>query len=131
MEPDGTSTRVEYPSGAPTLRWEQKYWWRVTARKGDETLTEAGTFFQILPKESADRVRSADESLQAATRDNPADVNILFLRAFLYEENGMLDEAARLYSDITQSIGSEGWVQNRLIEAMNKLGWTKLEQARR
>ena len=125
------SIRVEYPSSAPMLRWDQKYWWRVTARKGAETLTEAGTFFQILPKESADRVRSADERLQAATRDNQADVNVLILRAFLYEENGMLDEAARLYSNITLRIGSENWVQSRLVEAMNKLGWNKLEQARR
>ena len=33
-------------------------------------------------------------------------------------EAEQLDEAARLYNDITQRIGSENWVQSRLIETM-------------
>ncbi len=123
----GPSTEAQYPADAPVLAWGQKYTWRVTARNGEDTLTEAGSYFQVLTEEQAGRVRSSEESLQRMTQENPTDNGPLFLRAFLYEENNMLDEAARTYSDLAQRIGPHEWVQARLTELMNKLGWDKID----
>jgi hypothetical protein len=125
-----TSRDAPYPTSAPALAWDQKYLWHVTARNGDEVLTDVGSFFQILPKERADDVRSTEEAARRSMAADPKDNNLLFLLAFLYEENGMLDEAARTYHEITQRTGTGDWVQVRLVDLMNKLGWDKVESAR-
>jgi len=125
----GSATEAQYSPDAPALAWDQKYLWRVTARNGEDELTEVGTYFQVLPKEQVDRVRSSEENLRHMMEANPADNSPLFLLAFLYDENGMLDEAARSYGELARRIGSQEWVQARLTELMNKLGWQKLESA--
>ncbi len=120
-----SSTEVQYPADAQPLAWGQKYWWRVTARDGEDTLTEAGSYFQVLPGEQAEQVRASESNLRRLLQDNPADNGPRFLLAFLYEENGMLDEAARIYGELADRMGRQDWVQNRLLELMNKLGWDK------
>lgn len=122
-----SGTEVQYPPEAYAFAWGQKYWWRVTAREDEDILTEAGSYFQVLPQDQAERVRSAESGLRQMLQDNPADNGPRFLLAFLYEENGMLDEAARMYGEVIQQMGPQEWVQARLTELMNKLGWDKLE----
>ncbi|MBI4465470.1 MAG: hypothetical protein HY647_12255 [Acidobacteria bacterium] len=122
-----SGTEVQYPADVYTLEWGQKYWWRVTAREGEETLTEAGSYFQVLSREQADQVRAAEASLRRMSQENPSDNGPLFLLAFLYEGNEMLDEAARVYGELAQRMGPQDWVQGRLTELMNKLGWVRLE----
>ena len=121
---------AQYPSNAPALAWDQKYLWRVTALDGEEPLTEVGSYFQTLPKDRADQVRSVEDATKRFLQSDPKDGNSLLLLAFLYDENGILDEAARTYREITQKIGPSEWIQGRLIEIANKLGWEKLDSAR-
>lgn len=118
-----TSTEAPYPEGAPALEWGQKYWWRVAARDGEDTLGEVGSWFQILPAGQADSVRSTEADLRRLLDENPADNGPRFLLAFLYDENGILHEAARTYGDLAERMGAHGWVQTRLTELMNQLGW--------
>ena len=66
----------------------------MTAREGEDTLVEAVSFFQVLPNEKAEQVRATEDSLHQLLQDNPSDNGPRFLLAFLYEENGMVDEAA-------------------------------------
>jgi hypothetical protein len=122
-----SSTEVPYPQNAPTITWGQKYSWRVTARNVEEVLADAGSYFTVLPKEQADGVRSAEDSLRRMIQENPSDSGPLFLLAFLYDENGMLDQAAWTYSELAQTIGPQQSIQSRLTELMNMLGWAKLE----
>lgn len=122
-----SSTEVQYPSDAHALAWGQKYWWRVTARDGEDVLTEAGTYFQLLASDQAERVRSTESNLRRMMEESPADNGPRFLLAFLYEDNGMLDEAARIYGELADRMGRQEWVQGRLNELMNKLGWDRLE----
>jgi len=122
-----SSTEVQYPADGMPLAWGQKYWWRVTARQGEETLTEAGSYFQVLSADQAAAVRSDEATLQRLRELNHDDNSALFLLAFLYEDNGMLDEAARLYGELAGRLGSQDWVQGRLNELMGKLGWDRLE----
>ena len=121
----GTATEVQYPADAAPLAWGQKYWWRVTARDSQDTLMEVGTYFQILPAEQAEEVRSAETGLRRLIAENPSDSVPRFLLAFLYEERGMLDEAVRLYQELGSQTGSQPWVEVRLNELMNKLGWDR------
>src|SRR5437773_803901 len=65
-----SSTGAQYPSSAPALSWGQKYRWRVSARDGDDTLAEVGSYFEVLPKEQADGVHSVEESLQRMMKEN-------------------------------------------------------------
>jgi cytochrome c-type biogenesis protein CcmH/NrfG len=88
-----------------------------------------GSYFQVLPKDQADQVRSSEEGLRALIQANPADNSPMFLLAFLYEDNGMLDEAARIYGELAKKIGPQDWVQTQLTGLMNKLGWSKPEYA--
>jgi hypothetical protein len=120
-----TGTSVEYPADATALQWGQRYRWRVTARDANENLDEATTFFSVLPAEQAQDVRLAEDSLRAMVEQNPEDNWPRFLLAFLYEERGMLDQAARLYYDLDQKMGTQPWVEGRLTELMNKLGWVR------
>ena len=122
-----SSTEVQYPSDAQALAWGEKYWWRVTARKGEEPLTEANSYFRVLLREEAERVRATESNLRRALQENPADNGPRFLLAFLYEENGMLDEAAWVYSELTDQREPQEWVRSRLTELMNKLGWDQPE----
>jgi len=122
-----SATEVQYPGDAHALAWGQKYWWRVTAGDGQDVLTEAGTFFQVLPQEAAERVRSAEGNLRRMMEGNPADNGPRFLLAFLYEDHEMLDEAARVYGELADRMGKQDWVQGRLNELMNKLGWDRLD----
>ena len=122
-----SSTEVGYPTDASALAWGQKYWWRVTASDGEDMLTEAGSYFQVLPNDKAEQVRSLESNLRRMLQDNPADNGPLFLLAFLYEENGMLDEAALLYGELHDRMGSQAWIQGRMYELMNKLGWYEQE----
>ena len=118
-----SSTEVQYPTEAPALVWGQKYWWRVTAREDEEIVTEAGSYFQVLPQGQAEQVHSTEGNLRRMLEENPADNGPRFLLIFLYEENDMLDEAARVYGELTARIGTHEWIQNRLAELLSKLGW--------
>jgi len=122
-----TGTTVEYPSDATALEWGQRYRWRVTARDASDALDEATTFFQVLSAEQAQDVRVAEDSLRAMVEQNPNDNWPRFLLAFLYEERGMLDQAAQVYYDLDRRMGTQPWVEGRISELMNKLGWDRLE----
>jgi len=122
-----SGTEAPYPADATPLAWGQKYWWRVTARDERDPLDEAGSYFQILPANESEEVRSSEGDLRRLIEQNPGDNGPRFLLAFLYEERGMLDEAARLYSELEQRMGSQPWVQGRLNDLMTKLGWDRLE----
>lgn len=122
-----SGTEAEYPADATPLAWGQKYWWRVTARDERDPLEEVGSYFQILSADQSQDVHLAEDSLRAMLEQNPDDNWPRFLLAFLYEERGMLDEAARLYSVLDRRMGSQPWVESRLTELMNKLGWDRLE----
>ena len=123
----GPATEAPLPADAFALDWGQKYWWRVTAREGDETLTEAGSFFQVLPREQAEHVHAAEATLLSLRQDDPADNGPLFLLAFLYEDNGMLDQAVRVYGELTPRMSSQDWLQGRINDLLGKLGWDRLE----
>jgi len=122
-----TGTSVEYPADATALEWGQKYRWRVTARDDEDTLDEATTFFQVLSADEAQDVRLAEDSLRAMVEQTPDDNWPRFLLAFLYEERGMLDQAAEVYYDLDRRMGTQPWVEGRLTELMNKLGWTDVD----
>ena len=120
------STEVQYPAGAQPLAWGKRYWWRVTAREGGDMLAEAGSFFQVLPSERAEQIRATEDSLRQLLQDNPSDNAPRFLLAFLYEENGMVVEAARVYGELADRMGPQSWVRGRLTQLLNKLGWVRV-----
>lgn len=118
-----TTTQITYPADAKPMAWGQKYWWRVTASDGEESLSEAASYFQVLPSDQADAVRSAEATLRKTIQENPADNGPRFLLAFLYEENGILHEAALVYDELAQRMGPQDWVRSRRDELHGKLGW--------
>jgi hypothetical protein len=124
---DLSGTEVSYPADAEALVWGQKYRWRVTAQSSGETIDEAGSTFQVMPGDQAEAVRNAIAELEKQRSVNPSDNGPLFLLAFLYEDNGMLDEAVRVYGDLAQQMGPQDWVQSRMNDLMGKLGWDRLE----
>ncbi|MBI3934181.1 MAG: hypothetical protein HY316_05785 [Acidobacteria bacterium] len=124
---DVSGTEISYPSTASPLAWGQKYRWRVTAKSGEDAVDEAGSSFQVMPNDQAEKVRAAAAELDQQRTANPGDIGPLFLLAFLYEDNGMLDEAVRLYGELAQRMGPQDWVQNRMNDLMGKLGWDRLE----
>jgi len=124
-------TSVEYPADAKALEWGQRYRWRVTARDDRDTLDEATTFFQVLAADEAQDVRLAEDSLRAMVEQSPDDNWPRFLLAFLYEERGMLDQAAEVYYDLDRRMGTQPWVEGRLTELMNKLGWSDVDSGPR
>lgn len=126
-----SGTSVEYPADATALEWGQKYRWRVTASDDYDTLDEATTFFETLPADQAQDVRLAEDSLRAMVEQSPDDNWPRFLLAFLYEERGMLDQAAEVYYDLDRRMGTQPWVEGRLAELMNKLGWTDVDSGPR
>lgn len=121
---NGTETRL---ADAKAIGYGQKYWWRVAALDGEETLEEVKTYFQVLPADQADQVRNAEAALKKALQETPADNGPRFLLAFLYEEHGMIDEAARTYGELADRMGPQDWVRTRLSELMLRLGWDRLE----
>jgi len=122
-----SSMEARYPATAPPLVWGQKYWWRLTARNGEDTLDEAASYFQLLPADQAEQVQSAERNLLAMIQNDPADNGPRFLLAFLYDENGILDEAARCYGELAKRMGTQLWLEARLHELMRKLGWDRPE----
>ena len=122
-----SSTDVEYPADATPLGWGQKYRWHATAQGNGESLDEAGSTFQVMPADQAERVNAAAADLEKLRAANPSDNGPVFLLAFLYEDNGMLDQAVRLYGDLAKNMGPQDWVQGRLNDLMGKLGWDKLD----
>ncbi|MBI4478512.1 MAG: hypothetical protein HY651_00655 [Acidobacteria bacterium] len=122
-----SGTEVSYPAAASALAWGQKYRWRVTAQNGGEALDEAGSSFQVMPSDQADKVRAAAAELENQRTANPTDNGPLFLLAFLYEDSGMLDEAVRVYDELARRMGPQDWVQSRMNDLMGKLGWDRLE----
>lgn len=123
-----TGTQVEYPPDAPGLAWGSKYWWRVVARDGDETLAEAGTFFQTLNDAQYKEFRTAEVDLRQQITQSPNDNGPRFLLAFLYEENGLLEEAVRSYAELTDRLGPNDWLNFQTIKLLNRLGWEKVER---
>jgi hypothetical protein len=121
------ATQAEYPADAPALAWAQKYFWRVTARDKDDSLAEVGSYFQVLPQDKSEEVRSSQEGLQKIAKEHPDDSGPRLLLAFMYEENGMFDEAARLYGEVAARMGNPEWLQLRVSSLMNKLGWSDLK----
>ncbi|MBI2815836.1 MAG: hypothetical protein HYX72_02735 [Acidobacteria bacterium] len=115
-----------YSASAPALQWGQKYWWRITASDGQRILSEASASFQLLPQEQAERVRWSEESLRRMITEHPGDNAALFLIAFLYEQNGLFDQAVLAYAELAHRIGPQNWVEARLVNLMNNLGWEKL-----
>lgn len=120
---DLSGTEAEYPAEATPLAWGQKFYWRLTARDdAGEQLESAEKPFQVLAADQAQEVHLAEDSLRAMVEQNPSDNWPRFLLAFLYEERGMFDEAAKVYYELDQR-GTQPWVEGRLTELMNKLGW--------
>jgi len=124
------TTEVEYPADAAKLVPGQKYWWRVTARGADDTLAEAGTFFQTLNEKQAVEFRAAEADLKKQVAATPADNGPLILLAFLYEENGLLENAALTYDDLMHRLGSNDWLITQRNTALNRLGWNEQELER-
>jgi hypothetical protein len=122
-----TTTELAYPSDAPALEPGQKYNWRVVAFENAENQADVGTSFSVLPAATATQVKESEAGLQALAKASPDDNGPLFLLAFLYEDNGMLDSAARVYAQLKTRMGDQDWVQGRLNELMGKLGWDRLE----
>lgn len=118
-----TASRTEYPGNAEDLQWGSRYFWRVAARDGDDVVAEAGSWFKLLQSIEADGVNSEVAQLAATLKANPSDEGTRFLLAFLYEQNGMLDEAARVYADL-QSVD---WVKGHEAELLDRLGWPSVQ----
>ena len=58
---------------------------------------------------------------------NPKDTGPRILLAFLYEENGMYDAAARVYNTLSKEVRDNAWIKARLYAMMEKLHWDKVE----
>lgn len=121
-------TQAEYPADAPQLAPGQKYWWRVEARDTDDTLGDTATFFQTLSDSQVKEFRSAEADLKKQQAASPADTGPQFLLAFLYEETGLLEDAARSYDGLIKRLGPNDWLNFRLVTLLNKLGWEKVEK---
>ena len=113
-----TTTELAYPSDAPALEPGQKYNWRVVAFENAENQADVGTSFSVLPAATATQVKESEAGLQALAKASPDDNGPLFLLAFLYEDNGMTDAAARVYAQLKSRMGDQDWVQGRLNDLM-------------
>jgi hypothetical protein len=122
-----TSTEFRYPADAPALEAGQKYWWRVSAIGKDGQMDLAGTFFQTLPAEQARKLKESEADLKKQIAVNPKDTGPRVLLAFLYEENGMYDAAARAYNALSKEIGDNAWIKARLYAMLEKLHWDHAE----
>jgi hypothetical protein len=123
-----TGTEITYPAEAPALAAGRKYWWRVVARDGEENLSEANNSFQTMSDTQAKEFKAAEADLKKQIAATPADSGPKILLAFLYEEYGMWDLAARAYDDLSRQIGENDWLKVRLYTAMGKLGWERVDR---
>ena len=122
-----TGTELPYPAEAPALEAGQKYNWRVVAFENSENQADVGTSFSVLAADAAKQLKESAAGLQALAKASPDDNGPLFLLAFLYEDNGMTDAAARVYAQLKSRMGDQDWVQGRLNDLMGKLGWDRLD----
>jgi len=122
-----TSTDFRYPADAPALEAGQKYWWRVSAIGKDGQMDLAGTFFQTLPAEQARKFKESEADLKKQIAAHPKDTGPRILLAFLYEENGMYDAAARAYNALSKQISDNEWIKARRNAMQEKLHWDKIE----
>lgn len=113
-------TRRKFPLAAPPLEWGRRYWWRVIARGPDGDLEEAGSYFELLPEERAQELEKSAGELRRRATQRPNDPLPRLALAFLYEENGLLDQAAGIYA----RLASPDWARARFLELAVKLGWT-------
>src|ERR1043166_3593575 len=65
-----TSTDVQYPPEAAALAWGQKYRWHLTARSSDDQLDDAGSTFQVMPSDQAEKVNVAAADLETLRAAN-------------------------------------------------------------
>jgi len=128
-----TGTEVQYPADGPKLVAGQKYWWRVVARDADENVGEAGTFFQTLSENKVAELHTAEADLKKQLAATPADNGPRILLAFLYEENGLFENAALTYDELIQRLGANEWLENQRNTTLNRIGWNlkDLESARK
>jgi hypothetical protein len=122
-----TATEFQYPVDGPALEPGQKYWWRVSAVGKDGQMDVAGTFFQTLPANQVQTFRTSEADLKKQIAANPGDTGPRILLAFLYEENGMYDAAARLYDKLSKELSDNSWIKSRLYTMLEKLHWDKVE----
>jgi hypothetical protein len=122
-----TGTDFQYPADGPALEPGQKYWWRVSAIGKDGQMDGAGNFFQTLPAEQAREFKAAEADLKKQAAANPQDTGPRILLAFLYEENGMYDAAARSYNALSNQMSDNTWIKARLYTMLEKLHWDKVE----
>jgi hypothetical protein len=122
-----TTTEFQYPANGPALEPGQKYWWRVSAVGKDGQMDVAGTFFQTLPAKQAQEFKTTEADLKKQIAANPSDTGPRVLLAFLYEENGMYDAAARSYNTLSKELSDNTWIKSRLYTMLEKLHWDKVE----
>ena len=122
-----TATAFQYPADGPVLEPGQKYWWRVSAVGKDGQMDVAGTFFQTLPAAQAKEFQTTEADLKKQIAANPNDSGPRILLAFLYEENGMYDAAARSYDALSKQMSDNNWIKARLYTMLEKLHWDKVE----
>lgn len=108
-------SKLSYPSDAVVLEWGQKYWWRVRAQKGEETIEEAGSQFRVLPRDQAESVLQSAEEIGRMAGGKDGDRLRRLLLALLYDTNGMLDEAMQAYA----AAEDVPWVRARIAELKN------------
>lgn len=118
-----TGTEFTYPADGPALEPGQKYWWRLIAFGKDDATNMAGTFFQTLPATQAKTFQEAETELKRQSAASPQDAGPRILLAFLYEENGMYDAAARTYDQLGKQLGENPWIRSRLVAMQDKLRW--------
>ncbi|GEM_PF-3205220 len=122
-----TGTTFEYPADRPALEAGQKYWWRVVAVGKEGPMNQEGTFFQTLPAGQAKEFLATEADLKRQIVADPADTGPRILLAFLYEENGMYDSAARSYDELSKTVTDNNWIKLRLETMLGKLHWEKVE----
>lgn len=112
----GPEPEAAYPPEAPALMWGGSYRWRVAARAPQEIISEVSTTFRVLPEDQVTELRKAEEILRRANDDRRDNTAPRILRAFLYEEFGLLNQAAELYRELAAEPNCPEWVNSRLAE---------------
>ncbi len=110
----------KFPAVLRPLEWGRRYWWRMVARGPDGDLDEAGSYFELLPEARAEELQESAAELRRLAAKRPNDPRPRLALAFLYEEYGLLDQAAGIYA----RLASPDWARARFLELAVKLGWT-------